>query len=174
LAKSGGHNRTFLWEAIRGNRVNLVKHLLNAGTDPNVPGRIRSEIVVLLKPYCIALRYGHPELAELLLQASTVIDIYSACFLGDADRVQHLLDEDPSLLVKEQDDDSVWRVTPLHHAVAGGHEQLTRSLVEKGAKVKPYTRLLCDAAIRMKHSELVTVILDCGADRKLAQVWGKP
>ena len=25
LAKSGGHNRTFLWEATRGNRMNVVR-----------------------------------------------------------------------------------------------------------------------------------------------------
>src|SRR5438094_5806471 len=61
LAKSGGHNRTFLWEATRGGHLGLVKHLLKAGADPNVPGRIRSEIVVLLKPYCIAQRYHRPE-----------------------------------------------------------------------------------------------------------------
>ena len=28
LAKSGGHNRTFLWEATRGNWVDVVKFLL--------------------------------------------------------------------------------------------------------------------------------------------------
>src|SRR5688572_27520429 len=60
LAKSGGHNRTFLWEATRGNHPDLVKHLLRMGADPNIPGRIRSECVVLLKPYCLARRYRHP------------------------------------------------------------------------------------------------------------------
>src|SRR6185503_19282610 len=113
LAKSGGHNRTLLWEATRGNHPNLVEYLLKAGADPNVPGRIRSEIVVLLKPYCIAQRYRRTRLAERLLQAGTVLDIYSACFLGDTERVQGLLDADPSLLVREQEDDSVWRVIPL-------------------------------------------------------------
>src|SRR5688572_31650465 len=81
LAKSGGHNRTFLWEATRGNHPGLVKHLIEAGADPNVPGRIRSEIVVLLKPFCIARYYRRAELAGLLLHAGTVVDIYSACFL---------------------------------------------------------------------------------------------
>src|SRR6185436_15977312 len=79
LAKSGGHNRTFLWEATRGNHSGLVEYLLNAGADPNVPGRIRSEIVVLLKPYCIARHYRRTGLADPLLRAGTVIDIFSAC-----------------------------------------------------------------------------------------------
>jgi len=173
LAKSLGHNRTFLWEATRGNRPDLVKYLLEAGAAPNVPGRIRSEIVVLLKPFCIARYYGRTDLAEMLLQAGNVVDIYSACFLGNAKRVRELLDEDATLLVQEQEDDSVWRVTPLHYAVAGGHEELTRSLIEQGAKVMPYTRLLCDAAVRMGHRELVQVLLDGGADRELVRVWGQ-
>lgn len=51
LANSGGHNRTFVWEATRGNQPSLVKYLLKAGADPNVPGRIRLEVPVLLKPF---------------------------------------------------------------------------------------------------------------------------
>lgn len=172
-AKSGGHNRTFLWEATRGNHTDLVTYLLKQEADPNVPGRIRSEIVVLLKPFCLAHRYVHPELAKTLFQAGTVFDIFSACFLGDGDRVQELLSEDPSLLQREQDDDTVWRVTPLQHAVAGGHEELTRYLIKRGAKVKPYTRLLCDAAVRVGNRRLVEILLDGGADEDLARVWGQ-
>jgi ankyrin repeat protein len=174
LARSGGHNRTFLWEATRGNHPGLVEYLLKAGADPNVPGRIRSEIVVLLKPYCIARHYRRPELAELLLRAGTVTDIYSACFLGDAKRVQELLHADSSLLVQEQEEDSVWRVTPLHYALTGGHEELARLLIAQGAPVAPYTRLLCNAAVRMGHPELVPVLLEGGADRELARVWARP
>jgi hypothetical protein len=172
LARSGGHNRTFLWEATRGNQPRLVQHLLAAGADPNVPGRIRSEIVVLLKPYCIALRYRRPELARTLLEAGTEIDVYSACYLGDADRVRDLLKDDPRLLHQEQADDTVWRVTPLHFAVAGGHRELVESLIEQGARVQPYTRLLSNTAVRMGHPELVQVLLDAGADPDLVREWG--
>ena len=73
LAKTGGHNRTFLWEATRGNRVEVVRFLLRAGADPNVPGRTRAEIPVLLKPYCIARRYRRPHLAGMLERAGSVI-----------------------------------------------------------------------------------------------------
>ena len=173
LAKSGGHNRTFLWEATRGNQPALVKYLLKAGADPNVPGRVRSEIVVLLKPYCVARRYRRDELAELLLGAGTVVDIYSACFLGDAERVRAMLREDPGLLAQEQEDDTVWRVTPLHFAVAGGHEGLVRWLIAQGAPVEPYTRLLCNAAVRAGHPEFVDLFIASGADRGLARLWAK-
>jgi hypothetical protein len=65
----------------------------------------------------------------------------------------------------------VWRVTPLHYAVAGGHEELTRWRIERGAQVRPYARLLCDAAVRMRHRELIQALLDGGADRALVRVW---
>ena len=52
LAKSGGHNRTFLWEATRGKRVEVVRFLLHVGADPNIPGRTRSEIPVLVQGGC--------------------------------------------------------------------------------------------------------------------------
>lgn len=171
LAKSGGHNRTFLWEATRGNHAALVQHLLKRGADPNVPGRIRSETVLLLKPFCIAQSFRRTELAQRLLQAGSVVDIYSACFLGNAERAFELLNEDPTMLVQEQDDDSVWRVTPLHYAVAGGHADLARSLIKLGAKVEPYTRLLCNTAVRMRHPQLVPILLNGGADPKLVRVW---
>jgi hypothetical protein len=174
LAISGGHNRSFLWEATRGNRVVLVKYLLKAGADPNVPGRIRSECVVLLKPYCIARRNRHTGLADVLLKAGTVIDIYSACYLGDIQRAQELLDAQPSLLAQEQEEDTVWRVTPLHYAVSGGNEKLADWLIKQGAKVKPYTRLLCNAAVRMGHSVIIPILLQGGADKKLARVWSQP
>ncbi len=174
LAKSGGHNRTFLWEATRGNQLTLVKYLLKSGADPNVPGRIRSEIVVLLKPYCIARHYRRTALAELLLQAGTQIDIYSACFLGDAHHVQKLLDANPTLLAQEQEDDSVWRVTPLHHAISAGHQELVQLLIARGAPVAPYTRLLCNAAVRMDHPRLIPILLDAGANPGLARIWSQP
>lgn len=173
LAKSGGHNRTFLWEATRGNRPDVVRFLLRAGADPNIPGRTRSEIPVLLKPYCIARRYRRPHLAGMLEEAGSVLDIYSACFLGDTDRVQHCLRTEPDLLTTEQEDDSVWRVTPLHYAVAGGHEQLARWLIGEGALVKPYTRLLFGAAERTKHAELIPVLVEGGADMDLVGKRGK-
>jgi len=173
LAKSGGHNRTFLWEATRGNQRAVMKFLIEAGADPNVPGRIRSEIVVLLKPFCIAHYYGRSEHAALLMAAGTKIDIYSACFLGDMRRVEHLLKKNPSLLMKEQDEDSVWRVTALHFAVAGGHVELTRRLINKGSEVQPYARLLSNAAARMQHPELLPILIEAGVERQLVQEWAK-
>jgi ankyrin repeat protein len=171
LAKSGGHNRTFLWEATRGNQLEVMEYLIDAGAESNVPGRIRAEIVVLLKPYCVARHRRLSGAAELLMRARTEVDIFSACFLGDINRVQQLLKSKPHLLTQEQEEDSVWRVTPLHFAVAGGQEELARMLIKRGAQVRPYTRLLTNAAVRMKHPELIPLLLEAGADHRLTQEW---
>ena len=68
----------------------------------------------------------------------------------------------------------MWRVTPLHHAVSGGNRELAQWLIKQGAKVAPYTRLLCNAAVRMGHPALIPVLLQGGADRELARVWAQP
>lgn len=170
-AKSGGHNRTFLWEATRGGRLELVKFLLDNGADPNVPGRIRAETPLLLKPYCIARRYRRKEIAELLLAAPTEIDVYTACYLGDESRVEELLKENPATANQEQSEDTVWRVTPLHFAVAGGRESLVRRLLDAGAAVAPYTRLLCDTAVRLKRRELIPLLVSRGAEPSLVKEW---
>jgi len=172
FAKSGGHNRTLLWAATRGNRLDLVLDLLGAGADPNVPGRIRAEIAVLLPPYCIARRYRRQDLAEALLRAGAEIDVYSACWLGEAERVRRLLDASPARLHREQEADSVWRVTPLHFAVAGGQDALIRELLDRGAAVRPYTRLLSNIAARSKRPDLIETLLEAGADPDLAREFG--
>ena len=54
-AASEGHNRTLLWEAANAGRLDLVRFLVEAGADVNVPGRYRHETFVLLKPYSVAV-----------------------------------------------------------------------------------------------------------------------
>ncbi|MCB9898807.1 MAG: ankyrin repeat domain-containing protein [Planctomycetes bacterium] len=172
-AKSLGHNRTLVWEATRGNRQVLLNHLLGTGADFDVPGRIRGECAVLLTPYAVARRRGRDDLARTLLGVGAQLDVYTACVLGEFDVVHSLIESDPDLVTREQDDDTFWRVTPLHHAVAGGHDDLVRLLLDRGAQVRPYTRLLCDIAARSDRGDLVEVLVQAGADPELACEWGK-
>lgn len=170
-AKSRGHNRTLLWEAARGGREDIVAYLLDAGADPNVPGRTRSEIPLLLKPYCVARRYRHLAIATRLRERGTTLDLFSAVYLGDGERVREILDEGPYRLAREMDEDTVWRVTPLHYAVAAGHADLARWLIERGAPVRRYTRLLCTAAVRTGHPGLLPLLGETGADPALMRRW---
>jgi len=171
-AKSCGHNRSFLWEAVRGNRVSVVRHLLKQGADPNVPGRVRAEIPVLLPSLAIARRYRRTSVEPLLIRAGAIIDFPAACFLGDMDLVTSSLNANPALLREEIAYESVWRVTALHYAVAGDQPELTHHLIARGAVVRPYTRLLFNIASRVKDGDVIfNLLVDAGADQSLADAW---
>lgn len=77
-----GHNRSLLWIATRRNRVGIVELLLKHGADVNIPGRIRSESFVLIKPYCIALTHERHRLVSQLLENGNVMDSYAMTYLG--------------------------------------------------------------------------------------------
>jgi ankyrin repeat protein len=171
-AKSQGHSRTLLWEATRGNRWALVEYLVQRGADVNVPGRHRHESFVLLKPYCVARTFGRDALAEYLLNHGTVVDIYSAAYLGDTQRVLELLEHDPGRVNREQAEETVWRVTPLHHAVSGEQDHVLALLLERGAEVMAYSGLLLEIAARRRRPDLVQRLLDCGAEARRVPVFG--
>jgi ankyrin repeat protein len=163
-AMSGGHNRTLLWEATRRNRVDVVKFLLKRGADVNIPGRHRNESVVLIKPYTVATIFKRAELREMLSAGGTTMDIYTACFLGDQGRVKDLIRKNPSIVNKEQQDETVWRVAPLHHAVSGGHKDLAEFLISKGAQVRPHSELLLE--MTGNRDDMLGMLLQHGLDAR--------
>ena len=124
-AKSGGHNRTLVWSAARAGRGDIVRWLVERGADVNIPGRYRSESFVLIKPYAAALLHGRTDVAAFLGANGTVIDVFTVAFLGDGDRVSVAIRRDPAVVNARQADDGVWRVTPVHHALAGGIQCLS-------------------------------------------------
>ena len=142
----------------RGKRVEVVRFLLHVGADPNVPGRPRSEIPLLLKPYCIALRYRRLEIARMLVKAGSVMEIYSACYLGDADGYSSASRRSVSV---DQGTGRRLRLACDPVALCGDvRPRATQPVADqRGALVKPYTRLLCDAAVRMKHAHLIPVLV---------------
>ena len=165
-AKSAGHNRTLLWEATRMNRTKLVEYLVEQGADVNIPGRHRHESLVLVKPYAVARTFRRDRLAEYLLQAGTEIDLYTACYLGDNAGVVELLKAKPGLVNREQPEESVWFVTPLHHALSGGHKDIVELLLRHGAKVKRYSELLLDIVLRRGRTDLVELLFKHGASAR--------
>lgn len=168
---SDGHNRTLLWEAAHAGRVDMVRWLVSEGADVDIPGRYRSETFVLVKPYTVAVLRKRTEIAEFLLDSGTVVDVYTAAFLGDDDRVMAAVGDDPVIVNADQPEETVWRVTPLHHALAGGHASVVCTLLRHGVAVADHAALAFDIACRPARTDLVDLLLDAGSEPMAADVF---
>lgn len=171
-AQSLGHGRSLLWTAVRHKRRSLVEFLVNRGADVNAPGRYARETAVLVSPFCLARMQSDTDLERYLIAHGATVDVYRAAFLGDNARVGELLDADPERVNAEDPADSVYYVPPLGYAVAGGHEDTVRLLLDRGARVDPYSRLLFDFAARTGHPNLARLLLAYGADPREAEISG--
>lgn len=161
-AKSGGHNRTFLWEAVNKNHFELAQFLLSQGADTNIPGRYRAQTHLLLKPYCIASAKRRSNLVELLASNGHEMDIFSASFLDRREFVSQQLTADPTLINTEQIEDKHWKVTPLHFALGGGNLTLAKWMIDQGSDVRSHSNLLYEMACRMRRLDFIELITNSG------------
>ena len=102
-----------------------------------------------------------------LLARGAYCDIWTAAHLGDLARVRELLDEDPSLVNRVADYGNTG--APLVKAAAGGHIDIVRLLLERGADPNlreegnaPHGRGLY-AAVYNGHVEIARLLLEHGA-----------
>src|SRR5262245_7026290 len=98
-------------------------------------------------------------------------DICTAACIGDLDRVRELLDQDPSLAnrVSEYVTYYVGSGAPLKNAAAGGHIDIVKLLLERGADpnlpeegIAPHGHALY-SAVYNGHYEIARVLLEHGA-----------
>jgi ankyrin repeat protein len=98
-------------------------------------------------------------------------DICTASYLGDLERVRELLDQDPSLANRPSEYITYYACsgTPLRNAAAGGHLEIVRLLLERGADpnlpeehIAPRGHAL-HAAVCNRHVAIVKVLLEKGA-----------
>jgi ankyrin repeat protein len=157
LVRAHHEYRTPLYFAVRENRLDVVRFLLDHGANPFYNGddliemaRIRglAEIETLLESHrppsprvlspvqtlAQALRRGDPGGANRLIEEyrkpGASCDIWTAAFVGHIDRVRELLDGAPSLVNRVGEDRSG---SPLVHAAGRGHLDVVRLLLERGA-----------------------------------------
>jgi RNA polymerase sigma factor (sigma-70 family) len=112
-----------------------------------------------------------PEVREHLRARGAFVDICTACWIGDADRVRALLAEDPSLANRPSDYVTYYACsgTPLRNAAGGGHSDIVRILLEHGADpnlpeehIAPRGHAL-HAAVCNGHHDIVQLLLEHGA-----------
>jgi ankyrin repeat protein len=98
-------------------------------------------------------------------------DLCTASYIGDADRVRELLDQDPSLANRPSDYITYYACagTPLKNAAAAGHLEIVKLLLDHGADpnlpeegIAPHGHALY-AAVYNRHHEIAELLLSRGA-----------
>lgn len=149
-----------LIEAIQRGDRKLAQELLLEDPDLALAHTVGGVPVVLL-----ALYYGEPELAQLMVQQGAPVTIFAAAALGDLERARTLLADDPALCEAVAPDG----FTPLGLASFFGHTDIVALLLDQGAdpnhashNVQEVAPLHSAAAGR--HLEIARMLINRGAD----------
>lgn len=111
------------------------------------------------------------EVYDHLVRRGATIDLGMACATGNLARVRELLEQDPSLVNKVSDYNSYYIGcgAPIKNAAAGGHIEIVRLLLERGADpnlpeegIAPNGHALHSAVVK-GHIEIVRLLLQHGA-----------
>ena len=156
------HSAILLGEAALRGHTKVAAVLLDRGVDVNIPFADSSDI--MMTAHCAALSKKKDETAAFLLERGAVYDVFSASFLGDLDRVGELLDAAPGLVNAHDPACDLLPVTPLHHAVYGGHIEVASMLFDRGARVGVNSTALVSYAAGRRRTELLRLVLEHGAD----------
>jgi ankyrin repeat protein len=111
------------------------------------------------------------EVYQHLVKCGANVDLGMSCATGDLDHVRELLDQDPSLANRVSDYAGYYLGcgAPIKNAAAGGHFEIVRLLLERGADpnlteegIAPDGHALHSAVVR-GHIEIVRLLLKHGA-----------
>ncbi len=163
----GSHGRTMLWEASYRGRINVVSHLLDTYDDIDIEARgcHYTPLLVEISPLCAAIFKKRAAVSDRLEEAGAQRDIVTRTFLGESQEVERLVRDDPSLVTKEFfQHDPHFDATLLHYAVSGVHPDLVQLLIDRGAKVKPYSELLLRFALWRGDDSILRSLLEAGLD----------
>jgi hemoglobin len=164
LNQRGGDGATLLWHAARCGQLPIVRWLAERSGALDIPGSDVHVVSVMVTPYCAAVTFGHGGVGEWLLTQGATVDIFTAAYLGDVERLR---EADPNQQTIEED---LYPVTPLHYAVDGGRPEAVRLLIDRDALVRPHSRRLL--ALASRSAEITRILLDAGADATQAESLG--
>lgn len=161
--------QTRLEEAIRAGKIDDVR--LELVYQPQLAAQRTDDGLSLV---LLALYHGHAAIAELLAVLKRDLDVFEAAALDALPRLQHLLEQDPSLARARSSDG----FTPLHLAAYYGHAEAVRLLLAHHAEVNAVSNNAL--AVQPLHSALagnnpccVRLLVEAGADVRAAQPGGQ-
>lgn len=176
-------NKAIHWAAMTRN-IPLIDLLLKRGADINVQRPDGARALDLTNgDYYYRSWYRdlpvqairkHEVVAGYLIARGAIYDISVAAKFGDTQRVQELLDHDPSLAKKLPDYISYYSGYALRNAAAAGHLATVQLLLERGAvpdlpelNIAPWGGAL-HAAVGGHHQSIVQLLLEHGANPNAA------
>jgi ankyrin repeat protein len=127
---------------------------------------------VMVTPWAIATARGFTKIVDLLGENGALSDVFSAAYIGDVDTLVAAWEVQPSLLHAEDPAEDFKRITPMHHAIAGGHADVAAWLTARGARIEPHSGWLLTHAAVQNRDDLVELLLDNGADVHRAGILG--
>ena len=149
----------------------MVALLSDRGADIDVCGCHFTPLLVDISAYCAAKYKRHEATANVLLERGASVDFFTDVYLNNYDRVKQQLSEDPSLAVREKDqNDGNVKATALHYAVSQRRIQILDLLLEYGADPRPYSMWLVRFAIWRKSTEVLERLFQAGVDPSVSAI----
>lgn len=158
------HAASLLHLAVSAGRVSVVELLLGRGVDPDKPAPI--EPLIFVTPLCAARAKRRPEIQSLLLRRGAQEDLFTHAFLGDCQRLRQELIGDPTAAQVIDPAVDALTITPVHHAIAGGHAEAVRLLLAHAAPANQPLLGLSDAigrAVAHENTAVVAMLIAHGA-----------
>jgi ankyrin repeat protein len=151
-------------DAIKAGDASRVAQLLD--DDPSLLSARAGDTSAIL----LAVYMGKRDIAKLFVDRGAALNFGEAIALGDANRVDELLQRDPSLISSFTDDG----FPPAGLAIFFRHPELARSLIERGADVNASSRNAqkvapVHAAASVGDRESMRLLLERGADPNARQ-----
>ena len=152
-------------------RAEIVRMLLDNGTGPDHPFYLpvavtgqAFERVIYVTPLCAARFKRRAAVESLLLAAGASEDIFTAAFLGDLTSLARMLAADPGLGQATDPAVDVLDITPVEHAVAGGHAGALRLILDHIAHPLPVSVRALRGAAAQGSLAMAELLLAHGAD----------
>ena len=152
-------------EAVRSGNLEAARGLLDQ--DSNL-FHVKSELAPSL--VLLAMYYGQPEMADLLIERGAVLDIFDAAACGRLEIVEKLVTEEPGRANAIAMDG----YQPLGLACFFGHLEVAEFLLENGAKVNSPSHnrmrvMPLHSSVARQDLAISRMLLEHGADVNAAQ-----
>jgi ankyrin repeat protein len=164
----GGSGAADLFAAIKAGDEAAAARALDA--DPSLLGA-RTESGE--SPLILSAYYRQGRIAQMLLARGAPVDLFEACAVGEAARVEGILAREPGRVDAHAPDG----FTPLTLACFFGHEEVVRALLARGANVDlAATHAMAvaplHAAVAGRHETIACLLLAAGANPNAASHGG--